>query len=246
MMACDGRRDMRWEGLCCSTGVRVLGGGGGVGRGGTITCQSAPSDAQDRLMAWSVKEPHPTPRAPRLALHPCLAVRFTQGKPFRPFEQLMAVLPAASASLLPPPLQRLMLDPSSPIRDFYPDDFEVDMEGKRAAWEGVVLIAFVEEVGSMFYSCSTGQPAKGLRERVTTRCSSCLIVKRYARVCGFMSVARARGCHPTMRRVKMWRAPSTEPIACKSAHILILCMIVPPIFLRNGCWKLWRSWATAV
>ena len=70
---------------------------------------------------------------------------FTRGAPFSPFQQLMAVQPAASAALLPAPFRRLMEDPHSPIADFYPAEFEVDMEGKRAEWEGVVLIPFVDE-----------------------------------------------------------------------------------------------------
>ena len=36
--------------------------------------------------------------------------------------------------------QGLMKDKDSPIRDFYPLDFRVDCEGKRAEWEGVVLV----------------------------------------------------------------------------------------------------------
>ncbi len=42
-------------------------------------------------------------------------------------------------------LQALMHDPNSPIRDFYPLDFTIDSEGKRAEWEGVVLIPFIDE-----------------------------------------------------------------------------------------------------
>ena len=42
-------------------------------------------------------------------------------------------------------LQRLMLEPTSPILDFYPLDFVIDSEGKRAEWEGVVLIPFIDE-----------------------------------------------------------------------------------------------------
>ena len=38
--------------------------------------------------------------------------RFELGQPFAPFEQLLAVLPAASSPLLPEPHRRLMLDPS--------------------------------------------------------------------------------------------------------------------------------------
>ena len=54
-----------------------------------------------------------------------LAVTFTQGKPFRPFEQLLGVLPAPSSSLLPAPYKPLMEDSTSPIIDFYPLTFEV-------------------------------------------------------------------------------------------------------------------------
>ena len=50
------------------------------------------------------------------------------------------MLPAASCTLLPAPFRPLMTDPRSPIFDFYPSKFEVDMEGKRADWEGVVKV----------------------------------------------------------------------------------------------------------
>ena len=37
-----------------------------------------------------------------------------------------------------------MLDPNSPIADFYPTTFSVDGEGKRADWEAIVLLPFVD------------------------------------------------------------------------------------------------------
>lgn len=62
-------------------------------------------------------------------------VKFSLGKPFLPFQQLLAVLPAASCKHLPKPYHWLFTEKSSPILDFYPTDFEVDFEGKRSDWE---------------------------------------------------------------------------------------------------------------
>jgi len=73
------------------------------------------------------------------------AVSFSRGRPFKPFEQLLAVLPAASCSLLPPAFQWMMTDARSPVLDFYPEKFDIDMEGKRAEWEGVVKVPFISE-----------------------------------------------------------------------------------------------------
>ena len=67
------------------------------------------------------------------------------GQPFMPFEQLMAVLPAASHRLLPPPYRELMLSPTSPIASLYPEEVAVDVEGKRQDWEAVVLLDFIDQ-----------------------------------------------------------------------------------------------------
>ncbi|KHJ78398.1 hypothetical protein OESDEN_21981, partial [Oesophagostomum dentatum] len=70
---------------------------------------------------------------------------FELGEPFKPFEQLLAVLPAASAECLPKPFRDLMCNKESPIADFYPTDFKTDLNGKKNDWEAVVLIPFIEE-----------------------------------------------------------------------------------------------------
>jgi 5'-3' exoribonuclease 1 len=38
-----------------------------------------------------------------------------------------------------------MTAPDSPILDFYPLKFEKDLNGKKADWEAVVLIPFIDE-----------------------------------------------------------------------------------------------------
>lgn len=51
-----------------------------------------------------------------------------------------------SKDLLPKPFQELMTDETSPILDYYPLNFQTDLNGKKNEWEAVVLIPFINEV----------------------------------------------------------------------------------------------------
>ncbi|KAI0397176.1 exoribonuclease Dhp1 [Xylariaceae sp. FL0594] len=73
-----------------------------------------------------------------------LEINFEKGRIARPFEQLMSVQPAASRHVLPDVFHPLMTDQDSPIIDFYPEDFVVDLNGKKMAWQGVALLPFIE------------------------------------------------------------------------------------------------------
>lgn len=74
-----------------------------------------------------------------------MELSFEKGTPFKPFEQLMGVLPASSNHAIPEVFHPLMSDPESEIIDFYPEDFPLDLNGKKFAWQGVVLLPFIDE-----------------------------------------------------------------------------------------------------
>ena len=72
-------------------------------------------------------------------------MNFQLGQPFHPFQQLMGVLPDRSKNIVPEVYWDLMTNPDSPIIDFYPREFELDMNGKKQEWEAVVKIPFIDE-----------------------------------------------------------------------------------------------------
>ncbi|KAF9206012.1 hypothetical protein BGZ49_003157 [Haplosporangium sp. Z 27] len=72
-------------------------------------------------------------------------IPFELGMPFRPYEQLMGVLPEASKQHIPKAYWDLIIKESSPIKDFYPKDFELDMNGKKQDWEAIVKIPFIDQ-----------------------------------------------------------------------------------------------------
>lgn len=74
-----------------------------------------------------------------------MKVKFEKGTPFHPYEQLMGVLPAASNHAIPKAFHPLMTEEDSDIIDFYPEEFELDMNGKKQEWKAVVLLPFIDE-----------------------------------------------------------------------------------------------------
>ena len=112
-----------------------------------------------RIQAWSAFYPLPTTFGyfSLLLFSICRA------------NSILGVLPAASARFLPAPYQFLMTNPMSPIIDFYPEDFKVgilivtrkcdniliseDMTGKKNAWEGIVLVPFIDQ-NRLLAACS--------------------------------------------------------------------------------------------
>jgi len=97
-------------------------------------------------VSWSWYYPyHYAPLALDMTNLSSVKIEFAQGEPFKPLEQLLGVLPAASRSFLPPPFRVLMVDVDSPLQKYYPLEFELDMNGKKNDWEAIVVIPFIDE-----------------------------------------------------------------------------------------------------
>jgi 5'-3' exoribonuclease 1 len=69
---------------------------------------------------------------------------FPRNKPVLPFIQLLSVLPPQSSHLLPFPCDKIITSEVSPLKNFYPMDFEVDCSGKRREWEGIVILPMID------------------------------------------------------------------------------------------------------
>lgn len=100
----------------------------------------------DGVASWSWFYPyHYSPMISDLSNVAHYKFSFDLGKPFKPFEQLMGVLPELSSAHVPPAFRDLMSNSESPIVDLYPRDFETDLNGKKFDWEAIVKIPFIDQ-----------------------------------------------------------------------------------------------------
>ncbi|KAJ2787510.1 5'-3' exoribonuclease 2, partial [Coemansia interrupta] len=95
--------------------------------------------------SWSWYYPyHYAPLASDLVDLDMMDTALELSAPLRPYEQLMGVLPARSRHNLPAPFGPLMTEKDSPIIDFYPHDFPLDLDGKKFLWQAVILLPFID------------------------------------------------------------------------------------------------------
>lgn len=96
----------------------------------------------------------------------------TRSKPHEPFFQLLCILPPQSMNLLPTTFKCLY---EEEFKEYYPRDIEVDLSGKFAEWEGIVLlrpIPFVDLFNRYKYLCDTVfKTSEWKRNRVDKACS---------------------------------------------------------------------------
>ncbi|BAM39881.1 5'-3' exoribonuclease 2 [Theileria orientalis strain Shintoku] len=72
-----------------------------------------------------------------------LDIKFDKGKPITPYEQLMLVLPRQSAHFLPSVFSALITEQESPLHQYYPIHFDVDMDNTKVPWGGITLLPSV-------------------------------------------------------------------------------------------------------
>ena len=71
-------------------------------------------------------------------------ITFSEGKPLKPFLQLLCVLPQQSNYLLPTCLKKIMTNGNSSLAHLYPTDFEQDYLHKTKYWMSIPLLPPLE------------------------------------------------------------------------------------------------------
>mmetsp|Transcript_22963 Transcript_22963/g.29979 ORF Transcript_22963/g.29979 Transcript_22963/m.29979 type:complete len:659 (-) Transcript_22963:392-2368(-) len=96
--------------------------------------------------SWSWFYPyHYAPLASDLRNLAEIPVKYPKGRPFSQLMQLLTVLPMESSNFVPQCYAELMTpEPTNPLMEFFPADFESDPNGKKNSWEAVVMIPFLD------------------------------------------------------------------------------------------------------
>lgn len=96
---------------------------------------------------WSWRYPyHYAPFSYNLASHVKSFVfpEYDATSPTKPFLQLLSVLPPKSSHLLPFPLSDILKSNTSPLSEYCPEDFIIDLSGKKNAWEGIAILPIID------------------------------------------------------------------------------------------------------
>lgn len=64
-------------------------------------------------------------------------------KPYTPFQQLLCILPIKSIKKFMPKEYGTLAE--GDLKSFFPDDFEIDLNGRTLPWEAAILIPFADE-----------------------------------------------------------------------------------------------------
>uniref|UniRef100_A0A8C9U1S1 5'-3' exoribonuclease 1 n=1 Tax=Scleropages formosus TaxID=113540 RepID=A0A8C9U1S1_SCLFO len=169
---------------------------------------------------------------------------FQKGTPFLPFQQLLAVLPAASKDLLPQCYQHLMTSPGSPIIEYYPLDFKTDLNGKQQEWEAVVLIPFIDEK-RLLAAMEPYNELLSAEEKARNRHSECALYRHDMQLdfC-YMSPLLERfphipHCHVRCTMVPMdaWQVPLDHRVHSVDSSSLYFCGFPTLRHIRHKFYK---------
>uniref|UniRef100_A0A8C9VY60 5'-3' exoribonuclease 1 n=1 Tax=Scleropages formosus TaxID=113540 RepID=A0A8C9VY60_SCLFO len=169
---------------------------------------------------------------------------FQKGTPFLPFQQLLAVLPAASKDLLPQCYQHLMTSPGSPIIEYYPLDFKTDLNGKQQEWEAVVLIPFIDEK-RLLAAMEPYNELLSAEEKARNRHSECALYRHDMQLdfC-YMSPLLERfphipHCHVRQTMVPMdaWQVPLDHRVHSVDSSSLYFCGFPTLRHIRHKFYK---------
>lgn len=89
---------------------------------------------------------HYAPLASDLIHLKSIRIDFSKTNPFKPFCQLIGVLPERSSKLMPSFYQRIFCNSNSSLINLYPTSYVINMKGKRFAWQGLSLLPFFDEI----------------------------------------------------------------------------------------------------